>query len=78
MARYCTIISIKYRAAGPDTTPTAAQSTLLTIALNFRVYQNQKSEIEAAVVATRDSEAKQLPYLQTCVLEGLRKFPPLS
>lgn len=26
----------------------------------------------------RDSETKQLPYLQACVLEGLRKFPPLS
>ena len=26
----------------------------------------------------RDSEAKQLHYLQACVLEGLRRFPPLS
>ena len=25
-----------------------------------------------------DCEGKQLPYLQACVLEGLRKFPPLS
>lgn len=26
----------------------------------------------------RQAEAKQLPYLQACVFEGLRKFPPLS
>jgi cytochrome P450 len=26
----------------------------------------------------QDSEARQLPYLQACVLEGLRKHPPLS
>ena len=26
----------------------------------------------------RHAEAKQLPYLQACILEGLRKFPPLS
>ena len=31
-----------------------------------------------ATCPIRDSEAKQLSYLQACVLEGLRKFPPLS
>ena len=85
MNRYRTVINLtKNRVAGSDTTSTAVQSTLLAIILNPRVYQNLKSEIEAAVVAKRvtcpirDSQAKQLPYLQACVLEGLRKFPPLS
>ena len=26
----------------------------------------------------RHTEAKKLPYLQACIFEGLRKFPPLS
>ena len=72
------------RVAGSDTTSTAVQSTLLAIILNPRVYQTLKSEIKAAVSAQqasypiRDSEAKQLCYLQACIFEGLRKFPPLT
>ncbi len=60
------------------------QSTLLAIILNPRVYQTLKSEIRAAVTAGQAtypiqvSETKQLHYLQACILEGLRKFPPLS
>ena len=43
-----------------------------------------KSEIKATVSARQasypiqDSEARQLCYLQACVLEGLRKYPPLT
>jgi cytochrome P450 len=48
------------------------------------VYHNLKTEIRDAVVRgsvsspIQDTEARQLPYLQACVLEGLRKHPPLS
>lgn len=48
------------------------------------MYQKLKSEVQIAVAEEqvaypiRDAEAKQLRYLQACVLEGLRKFPPLS
>ena len=72
------------RVAGSDTTSTAVQSTLLAIILNPHVYQTLRLEIQAAVKAKAvsypiaDREGKQLPYLQACVLEGLRKFPPLS
>lgn len=70
--------------AGSDTTSTSVQSTLLCIVTNPRVYDTLKSEILGAVTKgqvsnpIRDTEAKQLVYLQACVLEGLRKFPPLS
>lgn len=72
------------RVAGSDTTSTSVQSTLLCIVTNPRVYDTLKSEILGAVTKgqvsnpIRDTEAKQLVYLQACVLEGLRKFPPLS
>lgn len=72
------------RVAGSDTTSTAVQSTLLAIISNPRVYQALKLDIQLAVsknlvsLPIQDKEAKQLPYLQACVLEGLRKFPPLS
>lgn len=75
---------ILFRVAGSDTTSTAVQSTLLAIILNPRVYETLKSEIRHAVhsdlvsLPIQDTEAKQLPYLKACVLEGLRKFPPLS
>ena len=60
------------------------QSTLLAIISNPRVYQELKLEIRTAVseqlvsYPIRHAEAKQLAYLQACILEGLRKFPPLS
>ena len=70
--------------AGADTTSTAVQSTLLAIRLNPQVYQDLKREIHSSIqndlvsYPIRDVEAKQLSYLQACVFEGLRKFPPLS
>ncbi|QSZ32988.1 hypothetical protein DSL72_002572 [Monilinia vaccinii-corymbosi] len=70
--------------AGSDTTSTSVQSTLLAICSNPRVYNALKMEIQIAVnrglvsEIIQDSEARSLPYLHACVLEGLRKFPPLS
>lgn len=70
--------------AGADTTSTAVQSTLLAVILSPRVYHKLKNEIKFALHQNlvsnpiRDVEAKQLSYLQACVFEGLRKFPPLS
>ena len=60
------------------------QSTLLAIILHPQVYQTLKAEIRQALAddavsfPVKYSETKALPYLQACVLEGLRKFPPLS
>jgi len=70
--------------AGADTTSTAVQSTLLAIIVNPQVYQTLKREIRSAVQQNlisdpiQNVEARQLDYLQACVYEGLRKFPPLS
>ncbi|KAF7534087.1 hypothetical protein G7054_g6524 [Neopestalotiopsis clavispora] len=70
--------------AGSDTTSTSVQSTLLCIVTNPHVHASLRAEISAAVARgsvsspIQDFEAKQLIYLQACVLEGLRKFPPLS
>ncbi|KAI1815751.1 cytochrome P450 oxidoreductase [Poronia punctata] len=70
--------------AGSDTTSTSVQSTLLCIISNPQVYSTLRAEIKEAVRQgqvsnpIQDHEAKQLVYLQSCVLEGLRKFPPLS
>lgn len=77
-------ILIYFRVAGADTTSTAAQSTLLAIISNPRVYQTLKEEVRLAVKGNQVSypiqfaEAKQLCYLQACIFEGLRKFPPVS
>lgn len=70
--------------AGSDTTSTSIQSTLLSIITHSQVYSTLGAEIRAAVIKgqvsnpIQDCEAKQLVYLQACVLEGLRRFPPLS
>ena len=57
---------------------------MLAIILNPQVYQHLKKEIRSAVqegevsYPIRDIEAKRLSYLQACIFEGLRKFPPLT
>ncbi|KAH8651554.1 cytochrome P450 oxidoreductase [Tricladium varicosporioides] len=70
--------------AGSDTTSTSVQATLLAIITNPRVYRRLKAEIATCVSEGRapgiiqDCESRQLTYLQACLSEGLRKFPPLS
>ncbi|MCJ1258853.1 hypothetical protein MMC24_006687 [Lignoscripta atroalba] len=70
--------------AGSDTTSTSVQATLFAIISDPRVYKKLQLEIDAAVSQgkvsspIRDNEARQHPYLQACILEGLRKHPPVS
>ncbi|KAL8674088.1 MAG: hypothetical protein Q9168_001483 [Polycauliona sp. 1 TL-2023] len=70
--------------AGSDTTSTAIQATLLSIITNPRVYHQLQSEIDDAIrqgktsVPIQEVEARQLPYLQACIQEGLRIHPPLA
>lgn len=74
--------------AGSDTTATAIRSTLLCIMSNPRVHAKLIEEIHDAIKADKVSaewdsiisneQAKTLPYLQACIKEGLRWFPPLS
>jgi cytochrome P450 len=58
------------------------RATLLAIISNPCVYAKLQREIDAAVSSglisypVKDAEAKKLPYLQACIMEGLRRFPP--
>ena len=70
------------RLAGSDTTATAIRATLLYLITTPRVLWRLRAEIDEAVNNSRisnpikDSEARALPYLQACIKEGLRIFPP--
>ncbi|KAI4174653.1 MAG: hypothetical protein LQ346_008214 [Caloplaca aetnensis] len=70
--------------AGSDTTSTAIQATLLSIITNPRVYSSLQKEIDYALAHSgistpiQDAEARELPYLQACIQEGLRIHPPLA
>jgi cytochrome P450 len=70
--------------AGSDTTATAVRATLLNIVTHAGVYAKLQEEIDLAVKENRiskgtvtNAEAKQLPYLQAVIKEGLRVWPPL-
>ncbi|KJK90548.1 hypothetical protein H633G_05559 [Metarhizium anisopliae BRIP 53284] len=74
--------------AGSDTTATAIRATLLHIMTNPRVYAKLQLEIDDAVRDGRApapgdglisaTQAKQLPYLQAVMREGLRVHPPVT
>ncbi|KAK5131531.1 hypothetical protein LTR08_000858 [Meristemomyces frigidus] len=69
--------------AGSESTSTVFRMTMLYIVTNPRIYHALQLEIDAAIAAgsishvITDVEARQLPYLQAVVWEGLRKTPPL-
>ena len=70
--------------SGADSTATATRAILLSIISNLSVYSKLQCEIDDAASRgeisspIKDTEARQLPYLQACILEGLRKFPPIT
>ena len=71
--------------AGADSTATTIRVTFLYILTNPSVYVKLLAEIDEAVEkgnvsfpVIKNSESKELPYLQACILEGLRIFPPLN
>ena len=73
------------RFAGSDTTATAIRATLLNIITNPLVYAKLQAEIDYAIARgvisspVRNEEAvRELPYLQACLKEGLRIFPPIT
>ena len=75
---------IMHSFAGSDTTATSTRATLLHIITNPLVYSTLQREIDEA--ASKGSitspiqvdEASNLPYLQACIKEGLRIFPPVG
>ncbi|KAM0811293.1 putative Cytochrome P450 monooxygenase aba1 [Seiridium cardinale] len=71
--------------AGSDSTASALRVTLHFISTTPRVLSRLLDEIAREINAgrisrpvVRDSEARQLPYLQACIKEGLRVYPPVT
>ncbi|KAI9817412.1 MAG: hypothetical protein M1827_001021 [Pycnora praestabilis] len=70
--------------AGSDTTATAIRATFLLINSNPSVLKRLLAEIDEAIASRKVSnpitndESKALPYLQACIKEGLRMYPPLT
>ncbi|KAK1447260.1 cytochrome P450 [Colletotrichum melonis] len=66
--------------AGSDTTATAIRATILHIITNPQVTSTLRAEIDAAELSwpiISDAEAREMPYLQAVIKEGLRIFPPV-
>jgi hypothetical protein len=73
------------RLAGSDTTATAIRSTFLHLITHPTVLRKLYAEIDTAVTDGRissspisDIDARRLPYLQACIKEGLRIWPPVT
>ncbi|KAK1771973.1 pisatin demethylase [Phialemonium atrogriseum] len=67
--------------AGSDTTATAIRATMLYITTNPRVVHALRAEIDAARLSwpvIADAEARDMPYLQAVIKEGLRIYPPVT
>jgi len=68
---------------GTDSTATAVRCTFYYILTNPRVYNTLLAELTTALPSLsrpiiKDAEARNLPYLQACITEGLRIWPPVS
>nr|POE47981.1 cytochrome p450 monooxygenase mpade [Quercus suber] len=71
--------------AGSDSTSSSIRATMLKIVTNHLVYTKLQREIDDHVTAQglaptsiiQDVDARQLPYLQAVIWEGLRVSPPL-
>ena len=68
---------------GSDSTATAIRMIILYIITNPRVYIKVMEELELNIhvisyPVITSAESRELPYLQACIKEGLRVFPPLQ
>jgi len=70
--------------AGSDTTATAIRTTMLYLMTSPRAYARLAAEVRAAAAAgtisspVTDAQARELPYLQAVIKEGLRIHPPVA
>ncbi|KAI1104934.1 cytochrome P450 [Jackrogersella minutella] len=80
----CEVETVFMFVAGSDTTASATRITMLYILSTPRVYQRLKEEIVSAIKEGKVSspitqaEARDLPYLQAVIYEGLRIRPVTS
>ncbi|KAI0406531.1 cytochrome P450 family protein [Xylaria palmicola] len=66
---------------GTDTTATAIRNAIFFLSTNPSVYHKLQIEIDASAKSVdrpviSDQQAKGLPYLQACIKESLRLWPP--
>ncbi|CAJ2512418.1 Uu.00g054330.m01.CDS01 [Anthostomella pinea] len=70
--------------AGTDSTATGIRMTLLLLVSNPMAYHKLRAEIDNGIgkgkvsSPIKDTEARQLPYLQAVIKEGLRTFPVVT
>ncbi|KAI1098302.1 cytochrome P450 [Jackrogersella minutella] len=70
--------------AGTDSTATGIRMTMLLLVSNPAAYMKLNAEIDEAIQngmissPIKDTEARQLPYLQAVIKEGLRTFPVVT
>jgi cytochrome P450 len=70
--------------AGSDTSAGTLRTVMLNILTNPITYSKLRKEIDAGIATGKisspitDTEARQLPYLQAVIKEGLRLMPPAS
>ncbi|KAK3346974.1 cytochrome P450 [Lasiosphaeria hispida] len=70
--------------AGTDTTASSITMTLLYLLATPSAYRKLQKEIGDGIAKglvsspIQDVEARQMPYLQACIREGLRLMPPLA
>ncbi|PVH79035.1 pisatin demethylase [Cadophora sp. DSE1049] len=65
--------------AGSDTTAVAVRIIFLHLMSNPRILSRFRAEFSQSSISSpiRDSEARNLPYLQAIIKEGLRYWPPV-
>ncbi|KAF2834894.1 cytochrome P450 [Patellaria atrata CBS 101060] len=69
--------------AGSDTSATVIRVVLLHVLTSPEILSKLRAEIDEGICEgrisspIRDSEARQLPYLQACIKEALRLWPPV-
>ncbi|KXX81590.1 Pisatin demethylase [Madurella mycetomatis] len=74
----------RHSLAGADTTSSAITAIIAQVITRSSLYRRLQQEIDEAVVEGRisspvaDAEARKLPFLQACIKEALRMWPPIN
>lgn len=69
---------------GSDTTATALRVTMLYVITSPQIYFKLQAEIDNGIRENRisspvtDAEARNLPFLEACIKEGFRIWPPIT